>query len=58
MTKTRRLSPAGRRRAELIAAGRLRPGRRRGLSILRALPPDQDGPTLTELLLRERSLRR
>jgi antitoxin (DNA-binding transcriptional repressor) of toxin-antitoxin stability system len=52
------LSPSERRRAELVAAGRLRPGRHRGLSDLLPLPPEQDGPTLTELLMQMRERER
>lgn len=52
------LSPDEQRRAELIAAGRLRPGRHRGLSDLLPLPPVPDGPTLSELLLEMRDQER
>ncbi|HEY0500971.1 MAG TPA: type II toxin-antitoxin system prevent-host-death family antitoxin [Kutzneria sp.] len=52
------LTESDRQRAELIAAGRLRPGRHRGLSDLLPLPPEPDGPTLSELLLEMRAQER
>jgi prevent-host-death family protein len=52
------LSESEQRRAELIDAGRLRPGRHRGLADLLPLPPVQDGPTLSELLLEMRDQER
>jgi antitoxin (DNA-binding transcriptional repressor) of toxin-antitoxin stability system len=52
------LTPSEQRRAELIAAGRLRPGRHRGLADLLPLPPVPDGPSLSELLLEMREQER
>jgi hypothetical protein len=51
------LEPGERRRAELIAAGRLRPGRPRGLTGWSPLPAD-DSPTLSEMLIRMREQER
>ena len=45
------LSPSERRRAELIADGRLRPRRVDGLAGRSPLPALESGPTLSELLL-------
>jgi antitoxin (DNA-binding transcriptional repressor) of toxin-antitoxin stability system len=44
------LTAGERRRAELIAEGRLRPRRREDLPSWRPLPPVEDGPSLSELL--------
>lgn len=45
------LTPGERRRASMIATGRLRPRRRPGLADHTSLPaPHNDGPTLSELL--------
>lgn len=43
-------SPEERRVEELIARGRLRPGKRQGLARLRPLPARTDVPTLSETL--------
>ncbi len=45
------LTPSERRRAEMIAAGKLRPGQPRGLGRWSPLPATGSGPTLSELLL-------
>jgi antitoxin (DNA-binding transcriptional repressor) of toxin-antitoxin stability system len=52
------LTPGERRRAELIAAGRLRPGRPQGLAGWVPLPPAEGEPTLSELLLAMRDQER
>lgn len=52
------LTPGERRRAEMIAEGRLRPGRPRGLADWSPLPQVDDGPTLSELLLEMREQER
>jgi antitoxin (DNA-binding transcriptional repressor) of toxin-antitoxin stability system len=52
------LTPSERRRAEMIAAGRLHPGRPRGLGRWSPLPPVDDEPTLSELLLEMRERER
>jgi antitoxin (DNA-binding transcriptional repressor) of toxin-antitoxin stability system len=52
------LTESEQRRAELIAAGRLRPGRHHGLADLLPLPPVPDGPTLSDLLLEMRDQER
>ncbi len=52
------LTPSERRRAELIARGRLRPRRVRGSSTWTPLSPIEDGPTLSELLLEMRGQER
>jgi len=44
------MTPGERRRAELIAAGELRPRRREELSAWTPLPPITDGPSLSEIL--------
>lgn len=49
------LTPGEQRRAALIASGRLRPGRPRGLAEWTPLPPVEEGPTLSELLLEMRN---
>lgn len=50
------LTPSERRRAELIAAGRLRPRRLQGLPS--PLPENSAGPALSELLLEMRGQER
>jgi antitoxin (DNA-binding transcriptional repressor) of toxin-antitoxin stability system len=52
------LTPAERRRAEMIATGRLRPARRRLPADWTPLPAIEDGPTLSELLLEMRDQER
>ncbi|KAA2261246.1 hypothetical protein F0L68_17420 [Solihabitans fulvus] len=52
------LTPGERRRAELIATGRLRPSHTQGLSGWTPLPPVEDGPTLSELLVEMRAQER
>jgi antitoxin (DNA-binding transcriptional repressor) of toxin-antitoxin stability system len=52
------LNPAERHRAELVATGRLQPGRPEGLTGWRPLPPRTDGTTLTEALLELRERER
>jgi len=52
------LSPSQRRRAELIAAGRIRPRKREGPPSRGPLPAITDGPTLSELLIEMRGQER
>jgi antitoxin (DNA-binding transcriptional repressor) of toxin-antitoxin stability system len=52
------LSPSERRRAEMIASGRLKPGRPHGLTDWVPLPRGEDEPTLSELLLQLREQER
>lgn len=52
------LTRGERRRAEMIAEGRLRPGRPQGLEGWSPLPQVEEGPTLSELLLEMREQER
>jgi antitoxin (DNA-binding transcriptional repressor) of toxin-antitoxin stability system len=52
------LTAGERRRAALIAAGRVRPGRPQGLAGWSPLPPTDSGPTLSELLTEMRDQER
>lgn len=44
------MTPGERRRAEMVAAGELRPRRREELGAWTPLPPITDGPSLSEIL--------
>ncbi|WP_020671758.1 hypothetical protein [Amycolatopsis nigrescens] len=48
------LTPAERRRVEMVAAGRLRPASLQPRPRRAPLPPVEDGPSLSELLLEMR----
>jgi antitoxin (DNA-binding transcriptional repressor) of toxin-antitoxin stability system len=52
------LTASERRRAELVAAGRLKPGHPQGLFGVTPLPQADSGPTLSELLLQMRAQER
>lgn len=52
------LSSGERRRAELVAAGRLIPGRPEGLAGWSPLPASEDGPSLSEVLVNMRQQER
>jgi hypothetical protein len=52
------LTAAERRRAQLIAEGRLRPGRREAVPAWRPLPQSKEGPSLSEILTEMREQER
>lgn len=52
------LTPGERRRAEMVAAGRLRPGRPQGLAEWSALPAREEEPRLSDLLRQMREQER
>ncbi len=52
------LTAGERRRAQMIAAGELRPRRREDLGGWRPLPPVTDGPSLSEILAQLRASER